>query len=141
VSHEAPPVEALIPHRGRARLVAEVLEVRPGALLCLTRIPAGHALAAKGRVPSFVSVEMAAQAAAALLALERPDSKGPLPIGYLVGVRDARFPVPEMEMGEPYLASVTATGEAPPLRLYAFEVARDGVTYATGTLSTFLAAP
>jgi predicted hotdog family 3-hydroxylacyl-ACP dehydratase len=135
-----PPVESLIPHRDPALLVRVVAEATPGEVVCIAVVSGEHPLAAGGRAPCLLGIEAAAQAAAALEALARPPAAPAGPrIGYLVGVREASFHLPDLPAGWPLRVKVRAAGTAPPLAVYEATVELDGVPALTATLSTYLA--
>ena len=84
---------------------------------------------------------MAAQTAAvyeALTRFARTEAASPR-IGYLVGVRDARFHALEIPAGRHLLASIRSMGEAPPLSIYRARVRGGRRTYLEATISTYLA--
>ena len=137
-----PPPAALLPHRPPALLLNAVTEVAEGGIVAIAEVPPDHPLVADGRFPSFLALEAAAQAAAALEALGRREGTGPR-IGYLVGIRDARFSVPSLPAGRPFRVAARQTGGAFPLSVYAVrigEIGEAGREPAAGTLSTFLLA-
>jgi predicted hotdog family 3-hydroxylacyl-ACP dehydratase len=88
-----PPVATLVPHRGRALFLREVLRAAGDTASCRARIPADSPFVNAGAAPSLVGLDVAAQAAAALEALLRagPSESGALRLGYVVGIREARF--------------------------------------------------
>ncbi|MEO6194099.1 MAG: hypothetical protein ABIS20_13905 [Thermoanaerobaculia bacterium] len=124
----------LLPHAPPARLVLGVLEVSAAGIVCAAEVPPSHPLAVAGRVPALLGVEAAAQAAAVLEALARREEEPGPRIGYLVGVREARFAAPSLPTGRPFRVSARLQGSAPPLSIYEIEVDRA----VTGTVSTFL---
>jgi 3-hydroxyacyl-[acyl-carrier-protein] dehydratase len=129
----------LLPHAPPARLVHGVLEVSAVAVVCAAEVPPSHPLAVAGRVPALLGIEAAAQSAAVLEALaRRVEDPGPR-IGYLVGVREARFAVPSLATGRPFRVSARLQGSAPPLSIYEIAVGEPGREAVTGTVSTFLA--
>jgi len=136
-----PPVESLIPHRDPALLVRVVAAASPGEIVCIAVISGEHPLAAAGRAPCLLGIEAAAQAAAALEALARPPEEPAGPrVGYLVGVREAAFLLPDLPAGWPLRVTVRAAGSAPPLAVYEATVELDGIPALAATLSTYLAA-
>jgi predicted hotdog family 3-hydroxylacyl-ACP dehydratase len=145
LSGSFPPPEALLPHRPPALLLNAVTEILEGGIVALAEVSSSHPLVSDGRFPSFLGLEAAAQAAAALEALGRREGPG-LRIGYLVGIRDARLSVPSMPAGRRFRVAARLTGGAFPLSLYAVTVGETGETgeagheLVTGTLSTFLLA-
>jgi len=96
-----PPVEALVPHRGRALFIREVLEGGPDRASCLGRIPADSPFVSAGLAPCLVGIDMAAQAAAAMETLLRRGARedDPPDLGYLVGIREARFETATLPAG------------------------------------------
>jgi 3-hydroxyacyl-[acyl-carrier-protein] dehydratase len=133
---------ALLPHAPPARLVRSVVEAAAGGIVCRAEVPASHPLAAGGRFPAFLGIEAAAQAAAVLEAVEvieaigRRQEEDPRPrIGYLVGVREARFATASLPCGRPLRVTARLQGSAPPLSIYGITAAGDAVV---GTLSAFL---
>lgn len=133
-----PPVESLIPHRGPMRLLGQVLRAEEGRLVGEAAVPADNPLA-RGRAPSWLALEAAAQAAAALEALARRDDAGPR-LGYLVGVREARLRAADLPAGAPFSVLVRGQGSAGPLAVYEATAERDGAPILTATLSTYLPA-
>jgi predicted hotdog family 3-hydroxylacyl-ACP dehydratase len=129
----------LLPHAPPARLIRGVLAVSAAEIVCAAEIPSDHPLAVAGRL---LGVEAAAQAAAVLEALARGAENQDLPrIGYLVGVREARFAAASLAAGRPFRVSARLQGSAPPLSVYEIAVGEPGREVATGTISTFLADP
>ena len=81
--------EALVPHRGHALFLRRVLRCEADGIECTGVIPGAHPFVREGHAPAFLGLELAAQAAAALQALESSASLlAPRP-GYLVGIREA----------------------------------------------------
>jgi predicted hotdog family 3-hydroxylacyl-ACP dehydratase len=137
-----PPPEALLPHGFPALLLRAVAAAAEGSIVAVAEVSPRHPLAAEGRCPAFLALEAAAQAAAALEALGRREAAGPR-IGYLVGIRDARFTVPSLPVGRRLRVAARLTGGAFPLSMYAVsigEISEAGREVAAGTLSTFLLA-
>ena len=124
-----PPIESLIPHRAPACLLERVLERAGDGLVAQAVVPRDS--------PATLALEMAAQAAAALAALERRGQGEPRP-GYLVGARNAAFHRPWIAAGEPLRVTVTPAGSAPPLAVYEFTVHAGETLLASGTISTYL---
>jgi len=137
-----PELDDLLPHRPPMRLVEAIESATDDGVVCAVRLPEGCVFNERGTAPALVTLEMAAQSAAACEALQRArrgGAAGPR-LGYLVGARDVRFAGARVPVGEPLLASVRLTGIALPLCTYDFEVARNSEVVASGTLSTWLTA-
>lgn len=122
-----PPAELLLPHGPPARFVERIVERSAAALVCRARIPAASPWAAGGNAPATAGLEIAAQAAAWLEALERaertPDgtAEGGPRVGYLVRVRRASLGA-AIPAGAPVLARVERSAGVPPLAIYRVEV-------------------
>ena len=133
-----PPPETLIPHAPPALLVRSVIEASPQGIVCLAAIPADHPLAEDRRVPSYLGLEAAAQAAAVLEALERSAEEAGPRMGYLVGIRDARLRTPHLATGRTFRVTARLHGSAPPLSMYQVTLEGAGGELLAGTISTYL---
>ena len=78
----------------------------------ICQVPASHPLASGGRAPCFLGLELGAQAAAVLEALDRAMATGDRAprVGYLVRVREATFLQPDFPVETPLF--VTARSNA-----------------------------
>jgi 3-hydroxyacyl-[acyl-carrier-protein] dehydratase len=123
----------LLPHAPPARLIRGVIEAEAERIVCAAEVPPDHPLAAEGHAPAFLAVEAAAQAAAVLEALARKEDPAPR-IGYLVGVREARFTTLPLPVERPFQVSARLSGSAPPLSIYEI-TAGEAVS---GTISTYI---
>jgi predicted hotdog family 3-hydroxylacyl-ACP dehydratase len=134
-----PPPDALLPHRGGALFLRRVLSWEPGALAALCVIPSESPFVRDGRAPAVVGLDAAAQAAGALLRLEKTGGRGgdaPRP-GYLVAVREARFPTAWLRAGRELRVDVRRIGSAGPLAVHAVRLEADGVECLVARLSTY----
>lgn len=138
-------IPILLPHAPPARLVRSVLAVAAAGIVCAAAVPPDHPLVEAGRSPACLGVEAAAQAAAVLESIVRQEGRreaDPAPrIGYLVGIREARFAVASLPTDRPFRVSARLQGSAPPLSIYEIAVGEPGREAVTGTISTFLADP
>ena len=132
-----PSPETLIPHAPPARLVHEVLDVSTEAGVCVVGIPNGNPFAEDGRAPAYVGLEAAAQTAAVLEALAWTAGTGPR-IGYLVGIRNARFRTACLPVDTPLRATVRLQGSAPPLSIYEVSLDQGNESLLTGVISTYI---
>lgn len=144
---------ALLPHGPPARWIDEVIARTGGELVCRGRIPAASPFARGGIAPALAGIELAAQAAAVLEALERAGAEtgagagsgaGAMPRrGYLVRVRDAALATAGIPAEAPLIARVRRIGGLPPLAFYEVEVRREdggeAAEVCRGTLATWLA--
>lgn len=126
----------LLPHAPPARLVTGVIAAAAEEVVCVAEVPPSHPLAAGGRVPAFLGIEASAQAAAVLETLARKEEDPAPRIGYLVGIREARFTAATLPTGTPFRVTARLQGSAPPLSIY--EIAAGGEV--AGTISTYLTA-
>lgn len=138
-----PALDQLIPHRPPILLVERIVRFCDGELVCRGVLPAYDRTRRPATAPPFLALELAAQTAAVLAALEggdAPSRQGA--IGYLAAIRDARFLTPEIPACRRLLATVRTAGRMPPLRTYSVEVALEegAALLVTATLSTYLAA-
>ncbi len=138
---ETPEAAALLPHAFPARLIEAIADHAPDRLAARARIPPASPFADGATAPALVALELAAQAAAVLEAVERAarGEGGGARRGYLVGARDARWAPPLLPVGVALDVRVALDARALPLSHYRFEVAVAGALVATGTIATFLA--
>lgn len=134
-----PDPAALVPHAPPALFLRSIVEVDPEGIVCAVEIPSRHPLAEGGRIPSFAGLEAAAQAAALLEALGRKGEGGGPRIGYLVGIRDARFHAPFLPTDRPLRAEARLHGSVPPLSMYRVSIQGAGGEIAAGMISTYIA--
>jgi len=125
----------LLPHAPPARLIRGVIAAEAERIVCAAEVPPDHPLAAEGHAPAFLAIEAAAQGAAVLEALARREDPTPR-IGYLVGIREARFTTVPLPVGRPFQVSARLSGSAPPLSIY--EIAAGEAM--AGTISTYITA-
>lgn len=135
-----PAVTELIPHRPPLLMAEEVVELRPDGALCRGRVHPDSPFVTAGAAPSFVALEMAAQCAALLEALDRWRKGGAAAprVGFLVGVRNATFAPEPIPAGRTLTIDLRAVGAAPPLTIYEARVADEGREYFSGSFSTFV---
>ena len=129
---------SLLPHFGHARFVDEVLDSGNDTLVCIGRIPTENPFAREGRVPGFVLVELAAQAAA-IEALARMGGEGPRPRdGYLVRARGLNWTAGGVPAGALLTVSVRREDSIPPLYMYRATVTSDGAEVLDGRFSIYV---
>lgn len=130
-----------LPHGDVARLVERIVERGADEITCEGTVPPASPFAEGAHAPSFLALELAAQAAA-LLELAGATARGERwakRIGYLVRVRAARFATAVVPVGRPLTVRVRRTRSAPPLFRYEAEVAdADGATVFEGSFGTFV---
>lgn len=139
---QSPNLDELLPHRPPMRMVETIEGEAEDGLECGARLGAGSAFDSGGTAPALVAIEMAAQTAALFEALRRRREGGPAGarLGYLVGARDVEFSCARVPVGESLRVAVRLSAMALPLSNYLFQVAREGVVVASGTLSTWITA-
>ncbi|MEO8678368.1 MAG: hypothetical protein ABI665_04935 [Vicinamibacterales bacterium] len=131
--------DQLLPHRGTARLLTRVVRSDAASVEAICEIPASHPLVTDGRAPGLLGLELGAQAAAAMEALNRGRDTGDQAarIGYLVRVREATFVTADLPIDTPLVVSARLEGSAPPLAIYRITVGLDGRELLNATLSTY----
>jgi predicted hotdog family 3-hydroxylacyl-ACP dehydratase len=136
-------IEALVAHRGPARLVKRVLDWDDDSLVCVGRISSGSPFVTDGSAPAFVGLELAAQAAAVHDALLRGRSgSAPGAVGgYLVGIKEAQFGSSLLAANADLKTTVRLIGSAPPLAIYRVRVERAGVECVAASISTWSGPP
>lgn len=154
---------AELPHAGPSRLLDSVVVLGDGQVAGHGRVPAAHAAARAGRVPAFLAVELAAQAAGqvprardaeegdgegnpageraaagvVVVANAAPDSDAPR-LGYLVRLREVRFARAEIDVEARLVAHVDLAGRTGPLARFDFVVVLPGgEPIAAGALATW----
>lgn len=131
-------VAELIPHGPRARLVDRIVSVEAQAIVCLGSVPARAAYVRDGSFPSFVLLEMAAQAAAAFeIASAREGGAEARPgVGYLVRAQAVTSRLARVPAGIAIELRVERTGSAGALQQYACVARHDGAELFSGRFST-----
>jgi predicted hotdog family 3-hydroxylacyl-ACP dehydratase len=136
-----PPLEALVPHRGRMLLVSAVVEHAAKQTCCRVDI-AGDSVVVNddGSVSPWVALEYMAQAVAVHAGLTAWSAGQPVRLGFLIGARHVEI-AGAMRAGQSLLATVCHVwGEAD---LAAFECtlreAAGGALVARGQLSVAVA--
>jgi len=129
----------LVPHTGVARLLTEIVFEGPGIIDALGEIPAAYPLLMDGRAPSFLGIELGAQAAAALGTLQWVAENGErgARVGYLVRIREAEFLAPELPVATPLRVTARLEGSLPPLALHRVSISVGGVDVVRALLSTY----
>lgn len=117
----------MLPHTGNAQLVTAILSCGDGVVEAKASIPSGHPLCTGARAPAFLGVEVGAQAAAAMEALDRTGhTNSPATrIGQLVRVREATLLVSDLPVEKTLLVTARLDGAAPPVAIYQIEVRVD----------------
>jgi predicted hotdog family 3-hydroxylacyl-ACP dehydratase len=131
------PPESLVPHRERALFLRQVLRHEADSIECVGVIPGSSAFVHEGRAPSYVGLELAAQAAAALQVLSSHETPLTPQRGYLVGVREARFASAWIPADREVHARVRRTGQAGPLTVHEVWVEVGGSECVAGVISTY----
>lgn len=135
-----PEIPALgrVPHFPPALLIESLVAHGPSGARGRGTIPADSPFAVAGHAPSYLGLEMAAQAAALVEALGRAGEDSASRIGYVVAVREARCFVRSLPVGEPLDVMVFFAGSALPLSIYAVRVEQAGRVRVEGTISTWI---
>jgi predicted hotdog family 3-hydroxylacyl-ACP dehydratase len=132
---------AWLPHAGPARMLTRVVEVTADAIVCEGTVPPTSPYVSGSSCPTWVGVELAAQAAALLEAhAHQAALAGTRPTGYLVRMRDVRCERPRFAAGTVLQIRVQRLSAALPLFVYVISVSADGIELLRGQISTYLAA-
>ena len=91
-------IEALIPHRGRMKLIGEVLSVDEDRAVTASAVTADWPLQRDGTVDVLVTIELVAQTAALLEGWKRQKSRRGSAKGWLVGIKKADFSMPRIPL-------------------------------------------
>jgi predicted hotdog family 3-hydroxylacyl-ACP dehydratase len=120
------------------RFIDEIVGHVDGHFVCHGRIPA--AFAVHGEASPLLGLELGAQAAAVLAALDLSSEGDAVPrLGYLVSIRPAAFRVASIPAGERLTVRVRPAGKVHPLAKYAISVAAggDGEPCLEATIGTY----
>jgi len=130
----------LLPHEGPARLLVRVVDSSPDSIVAEAAVERTAPYVIDGAVPSYVALEMAAQAAAALEAIEsRRQGDGSAPrTGFLVRARRVRLEAAEFAPARPLRVTVQRIARAGPLHTYRARVSSPDGPLLDGELSTFV---
>ncbi|MCA8957982.1 MAG: hypothetical protein KDC87_18045 [Planctomycetes bacterium] len=129
-----------LPHGGSAHLVPRVIDYGRDVMVCIGRFPADSPLVDDGRVPTFLAVEPAAQAAATHLALRAVEDGLAIEqlTGFLTGVRQMTMTRQWLPAEADLVIKVTLRSGARGFHRFDFEVALDGAPVCLGELTTFV---
>jgi predicted hotdog family 3-hydroxylacyl-ACP dehydratase len=113
-------VLASMPHRGTALLLTGIERSEPELIEAVAMIPASYPLVDDAGAPSFLGLELGAQAAAAMAALSEPEEGGGAlsRAGYLVRVREASFLAAHLPIDTPLSVTARLEGTALPLTIH-----------------------
>ena len=137
-----PPIATLVPHRGPALFIREVLGTERDAASCIGQIPANSPFVTKGVAPCLVGIDAAAQAAAVLEALLRGgDPEDGTQLGYFVGIREARFESAILPAGTDLAVHVRLLESAAALAAHEVELRIGSARYLSAVLTTFKPRP
>jgi predicted hotdog family 3-hydroxylacyl-ACP dehydratase len=124
-----------LPHTGVARFLVAVLESGEEKAVCLARVPDGSPFVTEGRVPSFVLLDVAAQAAAAVGAAA-PDSSASK-AAYLVGAKNVLLAPGGFRAGADLTVTVRRETGSGPLTVARASVTEGDRELFSGVLSLF----
>lgn len=138
-----PQPHELVPQEPPALLLKELIEYGAGFAVAIAGVPRASGFAHAGRYALLAAVEMAAQCAAALEALERRQ-RGDTEVkrrGLLVGARDIRFLPFETSCQQSLRIRVQLLSRSMPLSNYRFGAGAAATELVQGTFSTYLLDP
>lgn len=134
-----PPIEKLVPHRGAMLLLESVSAAGDASLEAHAAVPAeAWFLDGDGAMPSWIGLELMAQAAAALAGLNGQKANHPPRPGVLLGTRAYRASTERFPRGARLLVSVrlVQTDESG-FAAYDCAIRGPGGTLAEATLKVF----
>jgi predicted hotdog family 3-hydroxylacyl-ACP dehydratase len=99
-------IEALIPHRGRMKLLAEVVDVNEHSAVTSARISARWPLCRGTYVDPIVLIELVAQTAAVHISWKKGIKTGGSGRGWIVGIKNADFFVDGIPLGTVLITTV-----------------------------------
>ncbi|MDE2234185.1 MAG: hypothetical protein KGK44_01400 [Gammaproteobacteria bacterium] len=131
-----PPIQELLPHRGPAILIDEVLSDSEDSIRVAANINRNHPYFMLGRgVPSWVGIELMAQAVAAHAGLANRRTNTAPRIGMLLGVRSFNTETRYFHEGELLeITSISQFGESGDIAACACTIQCGGKIVAQGTL-------
>jgi predicted hotdog family 3-hydroxylacyl-ACP dehydratase len=132
-----PPVEQLIPHRGPAIVISRVLAHRHQEALVEALIEESGQYVAEGIAAAPLALELAAQAVAALVGLERREGVGPAASGYVVGVQQMKFFGGDFRVGDRLEISVRLEFREGPVGRFGFEITDGSSIRTCGSLTVY----
>ena len=91
-------IEDLIHHRGRMRLIGEILTVDGDRAVTSSVVTEGWPLCSGGTVDALVTIELVAQTAAVIEGWKRRQTKRGGAKGWLVGIKRADFCIPRIPL-------------------------------------------
>jgi len=136
-------VTSVIPHRGAALLIEEILEVSQHEIVGRGRIPAASPFVREGRAPGFVALDLAAQLAGALegVIASGTASAGPPQVAYLVTAKNVTLPPEGLPADEPLIARARREPSAPPLLRFSVTVELGSRTVLSGLIGVYATEP
>jgi predicted hotdog family 3-hydroxylacyl-ACP dehydratase len=134
----ATPITELVPHRASMLLVERVLAQDPERVRVETTVRRGAVFAIDEGWPSWVGVELMAQAVSTWGGLRARAAGEPVPLGFLLGTRRYRSSKPSFPFGtslqiEARLELTAGNG----MRVFACTIEAGGEVVATASLNVF----
>ena len=128
-------LERLLPHRGPARFVQQVLHRDAQRAECVAVVPRTSAYAAGGSAAALLVVELAAQAAGVHHGLS---GHGGSPGGRLVGLKSLHLATGQLACDLETRLFVTLEDLRLPLATYRFQASAGGTELASGVLTLWI---
>ena len=133
-----PPPAELLPHRGRAVLLDEVVEADDVRVVCRVVIREGSPFVEGGTVPAVIVLEYMAQTIGAQAGLRARDAGEAPRVGFLLGTRDLTLPPGGLAVGDDLLVEAIRIFGDESIGSFDCTVRRGGVPVAAGTLNVYL---
>jgi predicted hotdog family 3-hydroxylacyl-ACP dehydratase len=131
------PIEAMIPHRDRMRLIDKVLDIDDDKALTAATTSEDWPLFREGSVDVLVTIELVAQTAALLEGWKRLRSGRGGATGWLVGIKNADFSCPRLSVPAILMTEVTRSYALDGYAVFGGTVRWGGRTVATLSVQAF----
>lgn len=142
-----PPIETLLPHAGRMRLIDRIVSYDQHKIICESdsHRAADHPLAENGELSIISGLEYGAQTMAihgALLMLSTAPADRRMRVGYLVAASDLRWSIERLDQcASPLAIEAVSEFRSENQVAYRFELRAAGAMLLRGQASVQLAAP
>ncbi len=132
-----PPIEELVPHRGRMLLLDELVTFDGQRAVCRVRLRRDSTFIDDGAVDAVVALEYMAQAVAAFAGMCGRAAGQPVRIGFLLGTRELVLLVDRFVVGDELVVEVAHIWGEDQLAVFDCTVSRGGQKVASATLNVY----
>ncbi|WP_242392195.1 ApeP family dehydratase [Anaeromyxobacter oryzisoli] len=132
-----PPIEELVPHRGRMLLLDELVAFDGQRALCRVRLQRDSTFVEGGAVDAVIALEYMAQAVAAFAGMRGRAAGRPPRIGFLLGTRELVLSVDRFAVGDELMVEVAHVWGEDQLGVFDCTVSRGGEKVASAALNVY----